>query len=121
MDIANTLFNQPRLKMRSSATWLQGGFTGALFWNFVNSYRDTISVPNRRVDSWHPFDLSLSYRLGEAQASGLLRGLTLGVSPLNPLHRDPPFVTNALGLIGYDPSHAAPTRLSVATQHTTQW
>src|SRR3546814_19896795 len=64
----------------SDLTWLQGGFTGALFWNFVNSYRDTISVPNRRIDSWNTFDLSLSYRLGEAQASGLLRGLTLGVS-----------------------------------------
>src|SRR3546814_9687954 len=93
--------------MRSSATWLQGGFTGALFWNFVNSYRDTISVPNRRVDSWNTFDLSLSYRLGEAQASGLLRGLTLGVSALNLFDSDPPFVNNCSGLIGYDPINAA--------------
>src|SRR3546814_9666643 len=105
----------------SDLTWLQGGFTGALFWNFVNSYRDTISVPNRRIDSWNTFDLSLSYRLGEAQASGLLRGLTLGVSALNLFDSDPPFVNNGSGLIGYDPINADAIGRSVAIQMTKRW
>jgi hypothetical protein len=88
------------LKMRGSARWQRGSFDVSTYVNFMNSYRDTVSVPNRHVASWTTLDLHAAYS-PIAPSQSWLGDTTLSLGVDNLLDADPPFLNNSVG-IGYD-------------------
>jgi len=89
------------LKMRASMRWQRGGFDVSTYANYVNSYRDTISVPARHVGSWTTLDLHASYTFGAQSTQSWFGDTTLSLGLDNLLDKDPPFLNNSVG-IGYD-------------------
>src|SRR5205823_5075421 len=61
VNIVSTQNNPINFKARGSASWARRGLGVSTFLNFQNSYRDTLSVPNRGVSPWTTVDLQLSY------------------------------------------------------------
>lgn len=84
------------LRLRGATTWSYRRFatTGAV--NYSDSYRDTLSVPDRRVSSWTTFDLNLAYTFGEEETD-----TRVSVNLENAFNTMPPFLNNQAG-IGYD-------------------
>jgi outer membrane receptor protein involved in Fe transport len=104
LDIVSTQNNPIDLRLRASAVWTRGGFAATSFVNYDNSYRDTLSVPNRKIDSWTTVDLQLSYETGGA-AAGWLSHVQFALSTQNIFNSYPPFVNNPVG-VGYDQENA---------------
>jgi len=104
-NIVSTQNNPINLRARGSAAWERHGFGVAGFVNFENSYRDTISIPNRGVSPWTTADLQLSYRT-PIDASGWLGNTQFAVNIQNVFNVNPPFLNNAAVGIGYDQENA---------------
>jgi iron complex outermembrane receptor protein len=116
----NTIFNPLRLKMRSSVTYEHGPLTARLQWVHVNGYRNTAANPVQQVAAFDPIDLSVSWKIGDRNATGFFdKGMTFGVEVRNLLNEKPPYVNIAPsgnGSGGYDASAADPIgRLFAAT------
>lgn len=100
--------NEPiNLRMRASAGWELPGFGALVAANFTNSYRDTGSIPERRVDSWTTIDVQLRYDIPERYNSWL-RGTRVELNAHNVFNVDPPFLNNQIVGIGYDQENANP-------------
>jgi iron complex outermembrane receptor protein len=104
IDLVDTPNNPPDLRTRFSLGWRRGGFATTLYVNYTDSYKDNISQPNRKIDSWTTLDLNVRYSFDGSQ-SPLLRGTQVFLTGLNVLDEDPPFYNNANG-VGYDPDNA---------------
>jgi len=88
------------LTLHGSARWQRGGLALSAYVHYFDSYRDTVSTPQRRVHSWTTVDLYESFEPDVAVQSWLGNtSFTLGVQNL--LDTDPPFLNNSIG-IGYD-------------------
>ena len=100
--------NEPiNLRLRASAGWVFAGFGASAASNFANSYRDTASVPQRRIDSWTTVDVQLRYDIPE-DFSQWLRGTRIELNARNVFNVDPPFLNNQVVGIGYDQENATP-------------
>lgn len=121
----NTVYHQPDLRIRSSASWSRGGLTATAFVNYIDNYRDDRSAaetgPNQRptVASWTTVDASLIWASGNRPGS-FLQGTTISLSALNVLDRDPPFIASPLGLY-FDGVNATPLGRRVSVNVTKQW
>jgi iron complex outermembrane receptor protein len=103
VELVDTQNNPLDLRLRGSLTWQRGSYEASLFLNYADSYRDTFSNPDRRVDSWTTYDVQLAWQARERD--GPLDGLRVSLSVQNLLDDDPPFLNNANG-IGYDEENA---------------
>lgn len=103
VELVDTQSNPLDLRLRGSLTWQRSGYEVSLFLNHADSYRDTFSNPDRRVDSWTTYDLQLAYDTSER--AGPLDGIRVSLSVQNLLDDAPPFLNNANG-IGYDEENA---------------
>lgn len=100
VEAADTVFNPTHLKLRARWTFDTGSFNGALFVNYVDSYRDTRSTPPASVASWTTVDANIGYRFH--RTSGLLAGTSLTLGAINLLDRAPPYVAPSYSTIpGY--------------------
>lgn len=90
IEAAGTIFNPADLKLRARWTFDTGSFNGALFVNYVDSYRDTRSNSSVPVASWTTIDANLGYRFDHP--SGLLAGTSLTLGLINLTDRAPPYV-----------------------------
>jgi iron complex outermembrane recepter protein len=104
-NIVSTQNNPINLRARGSAAWQRRGFGAAGFINFENSYRDTISVPNRGVSPWTTIDMQLSYQT-PADTLGWLGNTQLALNVQNLFNVNPPFLNNIAVGIGYDQENA---------------
>ena len=121
IELVDTMNNPVDFRMRGSVTWSgTQGLSLTSFVNYADSYRDNITVPNRKVGSWTTVDLTLAYNSEDRLAGLGLRDtiFTLGVQNL--FDRDPPFVNNPLGL-GYDPENADPLGRFISFNITKKW
>lgn len=100
LNIVNTQNNPINFRFRGLAGWTDRGFGAVTFVNFQNSYRDTLSVPNRGIASWTTVDLQLSYEL-PGDTPGWLGNTQFALSAQNVFNVSPPFVNNSVG-VGYD-------------------
>ena len=99
--------NQPiNLRVRASTGWEFAGFGASVAANFTNSYRDTASIPQRRVDSWTTIDVQLRYDFPDDWAWA--HGTRVELNARNVFNVDPPFLNNQLVGIGYDQENANP-------------
>jgi hypothetical protein len=114
----NTPHNPMALRLRGLAQWeVRQSFASAAI-NFSSSYRDNITVPTRPVSSWTTFDLVLGYELGFLNAS-IGGETTISLRGLNIFNKQPPFLINDVGLVGFDPENAdlLGRRLSLVLMH----
>jgi len=103
-DLVSTQNKPIDLRLRSSVGWSRGPFSAVAYVNYADHYRDTASVPSRRVDSFTTIDLNLTYTLTEA-LGGWHGETDVSLSAQNVFDRDPPFLNNAIG-VGYDQENA---------------
>lgn len=90
IEAADTVFNPANLKLRARWTFDADPFNGALFVNYVDSYRDTRSNPSVPIASWTTLDAQLGYRFDRPK--GLLAGASLTLGAINLTDRAPPYV-----------------------------
>ena len=113
--------NEPiNLRMRASAGWEWAGFGALVAANFTNSYRDTASVPERRIDSWTTIDVQLRYDIAASESSWL-HGTRIELNAHNVFNVDPPFLNNQLVGIGYDQENANPYGRTLSLQLRKEW
>lgn len=102
-----------RLRATGSISWRDWGATVSA--NYVDSYRDDVSDPERRIDAWTTFDLQLRYQPRE-----WMKDLTLSLSVQNLFDATPPFVDRSSGF-AYDAGNADPLGRFVALQLIKSW
>lgn len=90
IEAVNTVFNPVHLKLRTHWAFDAGPLNGAMFVNYVNSYRDTRSNPAIPIASWTTFDANLGYHF--KRSDGLLAGTSLAIGAINLFDRAPPYV-----------------------------
>jgi outer membrane receptor protein involved in Fe transport len=92
------------LRLRGSVGWQRGGLDIVAYVNYADHYRDTVSIPERRVRSWTTLDTTVTYKLS-AGLGGRLGETSLSLAAMNLFDRDPPFLNNLVG-VGYDQENA---------------
>ena len=113
--------NEPiNLRLRASTAWRYRNWSTLLAANFTNSYRDTASVPARRVDSWTTVDLQLRYDFSD-EAGSWQHGMSIEFNARNLFNVDPPFLNNAVTVIGYDQENADPYGRLLSLQLRKRW
>ncbi|HKS57305.1 MAG TPA: TonB-dependent receptor [Steroidobacteraceae bacterium] len=116
LDILDTLNNPLSLRLRGSASYSLGNLSAGLQVNYADSYKDTLSQPARRVNSWTTLDGWLSYRTGAG--AGLLENCEASLTLVNLLDKDPPFADRELG---YDAANADPYGRVISLQVQKDW
>ncbi|HEY8949291.1 MAG TPA: TonB-dependent receptor [Rhizomicrobium sp.] len=122
-SVLNTQYNPVDLKLRGRLLYSRGNFVGALFVNYVDSYRDVRTTPAAPIASWTTFDLGLQYDF--QGSAGLLDGLTASFNVINIFDKAPPFVaTPAPGLapgLVFDGANANVWGREISLQLTERW
>lgn len=113
VDIVGTAGNPVDLRLRAALNIGRDNWNGGVFVNYTDDYIDTLSSPDRHVESWTTVDLSLGYAFS---ASGVAARLFVR----NAFNEDPPFLNNPIG-VGYDPENADPLGRFISLQITKTW
>jgi iron complex outermembrane receptor protein len=114
----NTAHNPTALRLRGLLRWENRGFSVSPAINLQSSYTDTDSLPSRPVGAWMTWDLVLGY--GMRPLDRRLGGeTTLSLRGFNVFNKQPPFLNNSVGYIGYDPENGdlLGRRISLAIEH----
>tara|TARA_R110000787_G_scaffold15402_4_gene47517 strand:+ start:10384 stop:13323 length:2940 start_codon:yes stop_codon:yes gene_type:complete len=120
-ELINTVGNPIGLRLRNSIGWNHDiGLSANLFINYADGYQDNISNPERKIDSWTTFDLSLGFSTGQKLRNIGLDNTTISLTARNLFDNDPPFVNNANG-IGYDPENASALGRFISINVTKRW
>jgi len=121
-DIVDTIHNPVDFRLRASLSWQNDrGVSATVFANYTDSYRDNVSQPERRINSWTTIDATLTYNLEDNSSLKALQGVILSLSVQNIFDTDPPFVNNALESLGYDPANADPLGRFISFNITKKW
>jgi iron complex outermembrane receptor protein len=121
IDVVDTVGNPVDLRLRARAVWSKGGFSAALFANYVDGYTNKLVVPSAGVAAWTTFDLNIGFDFG--QRDGPLGGLRIAINASNLLDADPPYVSYLAGsyTAAYDGENASPLGRVLAIQITKKW
>jgi outer membrane receptor protein involved in Fe transport len=104
VSVLDTPYNPTDLRLRGRAIVTEHQLSLAVFVNYVDSYSDNIFTPSIHVPSWTTADASLSY---EFSSSGpVLSGLSLALSVINVMGRDPPSVPGNQFGVSFDGANA---------------
>jgi iron complex outermembrane recepter protein len=120
VSLLNTLNNPINLKLIGGCKWEWRGAWALVAMNYVNSYRDTTSVPERNIGSWLTFDLQVGYRWGDG-AGRVLKNAEIAVNAVNAFDRAPPFAIDRSASLGYDEENADPTGRVVTLSVRKRW
>lgn len=123
ISVLNTQYNPVDLKLRGRVLASRGNFRGAIFLNYVDSYRDVRSSPPVPISSWTTLDAALQYDLHVLRDRS--RPLTLGLNVNNLFNKAPPYVaTPAPGLapgLVFDGANANVWGRLISMQLTARW
>lgn len=119
-SLLNTQNEPINLRFRATAGWQYRGWGTLVAGNFTNSYRDTASIPERRVDSWTTVDLQFRYDFPDDARYGL-RGTRIELNARNVFNVNPPFLNNQAVYIGYDQENADPYGRLLSLQLSKKW
>jgi len=112
VDRRNVIFNPLKFKARASMTWDHGPLSARILATHVGGYTNNLSNPVQSVKSYTPVDLTLTWRVGDQQATGFFeKGLTLAIEVRNLFDIEPPYVNlapNGNGGGGYDATASDP-------------
>lgn len=107
----NDIYNPSKFKSRASVTWEYGSVSTRLQGSYINSYSNTLVVPNQKVDSYVLYDLAFTWRPSSEFISGLAQELSTTLEIRNLLNEDPPYVNvapSSNGGGGYDATSSNP-------------
>ena len=126
-DVANTIGEPTRWKLRGNIGWAANGFESRISVNYINAYENTLFAPYETIGSWTTTDIYASYDTG-ATESALLRSLKISLSVQNVMARRPPTVQIPAGdllpgrnAIPFDGANASPVGRVVSLQFTKSW
>jgi iron complex outermembrane receptor protein len=119
-SLLNTQNEPINLRLRASTGWGYHEWSTQLAANFTNSYHDTASVPQRRIDSWTTIDLQLRYDFPD-ETNWWLHGMSIELNARNLFNVDPPFLNNQVQYIGYDQENADPYGRLLSLQLRKRW
>jgi iron complex outermembrane recepter protein len=124
VPLVNTIFNPIDFRMRDGITWSRNGLSLSGFINYADRYRNNTVTPTASIASWTTVDLSLRYDTGRNARLGLMKGVSISVSALNVLDRNPPFVSGSLendNVVNFDSANASPLNRFVSVEFQKAW
>jgi iron complex outermembrane recepter protein len=123
VNLVSTYDNPPKWRFRTVAAWTNKCWevNGAV--STVGSYVNTAGAGNPAVSSWTTLDLGARLFVGDYLTGSGWKGVTLGLSVLNALDRDPPHISTPSETqpITYDPNNASPLGRFVALELRKRW
>jgi iron complex outermembrane receptor protein len=126
-DVANTIGEPTRWKLRGNVGWAANGFASRISINHVNAYQNTLFTPSDTIGSWTTIDMYATYDTGAAK-SALLRSLKISLSVQNVAGQRPPAFQIPVGdllpgrnAIPFDGANASPLGRVVSLQFTKSW
>jgi iron complex outermembrane receptor protein len=121
-NLVNTLANPVKWRGRLDLAWAGSRWSvgGAL--NEVGSYVNTATMGNPSIASWTTVDLNATINADAYIQGAGWKGVSLSLTALNALNRNPPFV-DAASLFGanFDPSNASPLGRFIALTVKRKW
>jgi len=117
VDLRNTVNGVIDWRFRAGLAYQLDHWSAAVTANYVNGYRDTLSSPNRDVDSQTTWDLRLAHTWRQSDNEA---GLQLSLNVINAMDDDPPFVNNPTGY-AFDASNASPLGRVVSLELRQRW
>lgn len=112
------IYGEPlRRRLRAGVSWEREGNQLNFAVNYLNHYRDTTAQPAARIGSWTTVDLNYRYE------PEFLSGITLAISAINLLDREPPKTVGvgAIDGIRYDSANADPLGRTISLQIQKVW
>jgi iron complex outermembrane receptor protein len=123
-NLVGTYGNPPKWRLRATEAWMTPGWEVNAAISVVGSYFNTAGLGNPPVSSWTTVDLGARVHLDRYFSGSGWKGVTLGLSALNVLNRDPPYI-NAISTtsepIHYDPTNASPLGRFVSIDARKRW
>jgi iron complex outermembrane receptor protein len=106
--------------MHGRLSWQQRRWGATLGVNFQNHYMDTLSEPNRTVQSYTTLDTQLRYELAPF-ATNFLQNARIELNAINVFNASPPFLNNQVASLGYDQENADPYGRLLSIQVRKTW
>ena len=91
--LTGTLFNPPKVRVRSGLTWTHGGISATGIVNYISGETDNGVTPNANVGAWTTLDLTVTYKVG--RVTPWLPNLEASLSISNALDAAPPYARGA--------------------------
>jgi iron complex outermembrane recepter protein len=119
-ELAGTVFNPPRLRVRGGATVVRGGWSGTGTINYSGRESNNLATGSRDVASWTTIDAQLAYVV---PPGGLISGFRASLSAINLLDRSPPYLQYNSFRTGfnYDVANATPLGRFITLQLQKNW
>jgi outer membrane receptor protein involved in Fe transport len=95
-NVANTIAEPPRFRLRGGIAWQYRNLSADLMLNRTSAYQNTLFSPTQDIASWTTEDIALRANTPD-HASTQLRGLSLVLNIQNLADRRPPFVAIPAG------------------------
>ncbi|GIK49887.1 MAG: TonB-dependent receptor [Alphaproteobacteria bacterium] len=118
VDMRNTVNGVIDWRFRAGLAYRLDDWAAVITANYANGYRDTLSLPNREVDSQTTWDLRLARTWREQGNDG--PGFQASLNVINALDEDPPFVNNPTGY-AFDASNASPLGRIISLELRQRW
>lgn len=123
-NLVGTYGNPPKWRLRAFESWTAAGWEVNAAVSVVGSYLNTAGLGIPPVASWSTLDLGARVHVDNYFVGQGWRGVTLGISALNVLNRDPPYI-NAISTtsqpIHFDPTNASPLGRFVSIDLRKRW
>jgi iron complex outermembrane recepter protein len=123
-NLVSTYGNPPKWRLRALEAWTTAGWEVNAAVSVVGSYVNTAGLGSPTVSSWTTVDLGARVHVDRYLSGSGWKGVTLGLSALNVLNRDPPYI-NAISTtsepIHFDPTNASPLGRFVSIDLRKRW
>jgi len=111
------VFYPPKYKLQGGLSWQRGELGSTATFNYTAVETNNLAEPQTRVGAWYTLDLQGRYIFSSSR--GLMNGLSLRLSMLNVLDKDPPIVSGYSYV--YDNAQASPYGRIVKLEIAKQW
>lgn len=95
-NVADTIAEPPKLRLRGAFTWQYRSLTADILVNHSSAYQNALFSPAQTIGSWTTADLGLQFHV-PSYSGGLARDLTVFFNIQNLADRRPPFVAIPAG------------------------
>lgn len=116
--LSGLAFYPPKFRARAGVTWKPASWSLTAAVNYLAHESNTQVLPAEGVGSWTTIDASVRYA---PSLKGVWEGLSVNLSALNILNRDPPFVSSNIQGLNYDSSNASPLGRMITLQLSKEW
>jgi outer membrane receptor protein involved in Fe transport len=123
-NLVGTYGNPPKWRLRALEAWTTTRWEVNAAISAVGSYVNTAALGSPPVSSWTTVDLGARVHVDRYFSGSGWKGVTVGLSALNVLNRDPPYIS-AISItsqpIHFDPTNASPLARFVSIELRKRW